>query len=88
MLGAGSCPSAVSGRSSGAALIASSSGTVANMPTPQTASAQPAPNSATHSPASAAPAIMAAFIVSLLIALASRICSAVTSRGSSAIEAG
>ena len=79
---------AVARRTSGATRIASSSGTVANMPMPQTASAQPAPKSATHSPASAAPAIMAAFMVSLLIALASRICSAGTSRGSSAIDAG
>ncbi len=41
------------------------------MPMPQTASAHPAPNSATHSPASAAPPIIATFITSRLIALAS-----------------
>ncbi len=88
MLGARSASAVVSGRFSGATRIASSSGTVVSMPMPQTASAQPAPNNATHSPARAAPIIMAAFMVSRLIALASCICPAGTSRGSSAIDAG
>jgi len=68
--------------------MASSSGTVPSMPIPQVASAQPGPVAATNTPAMAAPAICAAFIASLLMALASCSMLSGTSRGSSACEAG
>ena len=75
-------------RTAPGARMASSSGTVPNMPIPQVASAQPGPVAATNTPAIPAPAICAAFIASLLMALASWSRRSGTSRGSSAWEAG
>ncbi|GEM_PF-4653307 len=81
----GACPRCRAGRPG---RIASISGTVPSIPAPQASSAQPGPNSATHSPASAAPAIVAAFMPSRLIALACCIWSGRTRAGSSAADAG
>ena len=69
--------------------MASSSGTVPSMPIPQVASAQPGPGHGhEHARAARRRAICAAFMASLLIALASWSRPAGTSRGSSAWEAG
>ena len=75
-------------RAAPGARMASNSGTVPSMPIPQVNSAQPGPVTATNRPAIPAPAICAAFIASLLMALASCSTPSGTSRGSSACEAG
>jgi len=75
-------------RSTATARIRSSSGTVPIMPMPQAASAQPGPNAATQTPAMTAPPICPAFIAIRLSALACCNCSAGTTLGSSACDAG